>query len=241
MSKVEGPDFPDMEQLWQEYVREAPQREAAHRPWIEAQVCQAIRRARRGHDHMTAVNLWVRVPQCMGCAYSEARWMEESLRPAHIWGSYLADDYASFGFSRRQIQLIKRAIENGSWRPRCFWCSSTIDVAGEGFRVGRVDILEYFPIGTHNGKKPPQWMKEAVLRGFGGRCASCKKRLTLAQVTFDHVVPTAKGGRTEITNLQVLCQPCNGAKADHDVEAVDVELTFPLRPAPSDGYEGVIW
>lgn len=39
----------------------------------------------------------------------------------------------------------------------------------------------------------------------------------------------------------MLCQPCNVAKGDKDVEVVDVELTFPLRPPPSGDYESLIW
>lgn len=230
-----------MDRLWQEYVWQAPRHEADHQPRKQQQVCEAIRRARRGHNHMTAVNLWVLVPQCMGCAYSEARGMEVPLQPADVYGPSLATDYAALGFSRREIQEVRYAIKDGSWRPRCYWCGSAIDVMGEGFRVGRTDILERFGIDTHKGEKPPKWMKEALLRGFGGRCAGCRKRLTPNKTTFDHIVPASKGGMTEMTNLQVLCQRCNAAKGDQDVEVMDVELTFPLRPPPSDGFDGVIW
>ena len=44
-----------------------------------------------------------------------------------------------------------------------------------------------------------------------------------------------------MTNLQPLCQSCNQEKADKEVDVVDAVLTFPLRPPPSDGFEGVIW
>lgn len=117
----------------------------------------------------------------------------------------------------------------------------TIDVMGEGFRVARVDILEYFGVGTHAGRKPPRWMREAVLRGFGGECARCKRRLTSDEVTIDHVVPLSRGGMTEITNLQVLCRPCNRAKGNKAGKAVDVVLTFPLRPAPEGDSESLVW
>lgn len=106
MSEVEPPDFPDLEQLWQEDVREAPRREAEQRSWIKQQVGEAIRRARHGHDHMTAVNLWVLVPKCMGCVYSEARWMEQPPQPPQVYGADLATSYAALGFSRRQIQGV---------------------------------------------------------------------------------------------------------------------------------------
>ncbi len=107
--------------------------------------------------------------------------------------------------------------------------------------VRRTDITEYFGIGGHEGRKPPDWMKTAILKGFGGRCTGCRKPLTRETATFDHIVPLAKGGVTEVTNLQPLCEYCNGAKADQAVEVVEAILTFPLRPPPSDGYDGVIW
>jgi 5-methylcytosine-specific restriction endonuclease McrA len=90
-----------------------------------------------------------------------------------------------------------------------------------------------------------------LLRGYaalGGprhtkKCATAGhyRRLTLETATLDHVVAAAKGGRTELTNLQPLCGKCNVTKGDSDVDVVDVVFTFPLRPPPSDGYEGAIW
>lgn len=99
---------------------------------------------------------WVLVPKCMACAYMEARALEESPRPPDVWGPYLATDYAALG-SRRQIRAVKRAVDGGFSAPSCYRCGGTIDVMGEGFRVARVDILEYFGVGTHAGRKPPRW------------------------------------------------------------------------------------
>lgn len=234
-------DFPDMEAIWQQIVREAPRDEAERRSWIEEQVYKQIRRARRGHDHMTAVTLWILAPKCMGCVHSEARWLEEQPQLPQVYGRDLAMGYTALGFSRREIRAVRQALEEGSWRPCCYWCGGSVDVMGEGFCVRRIDISGYFGLKTHDGRKPPKWMKDAVLRGFGSRCASCKKRLSLDKATFDHIVAASKGGLTEVTNLQPLCQRCNVAKADQEVESVEVILTFPLRPPHSDGFEGVIW
>jgi 5-methylcytosine-specific restriction endonuclease McrA len=128
-----------------------------------------------------------------------------------------------------------------SLQPRCRQCGSSIDVVGEGFVVERTSVADYFGVQSHGGRKPPDWMKDAVLKGFGGRCAGCRKTLTPGTATFDHVVARAKRGITDLTNLQPLCKQCNQTKADQDVEVVEVSLTFPLRPLPPDGYEGVIW
>jgi len=37
----------------------------------------------------------------------------------------------------------------------------------------------------------------------------------LSQLAIDHIYPYAKGGRTEIVNLQVLCRKCNTKKRDN--------------------------
>lgn len=189
---------------------------------------------------MTAVNLWVVVPKCVRCMHSEARWIEAEPGPPRVFGQHWAAGYAALGVSRRDIRAVRMALDDGSWQPTCYWCGNGIDVIGEGFSLRRVGISRYFEL-DHEGRKPRDWMKEAVLRGFGSRCASCKKRLSVETATFDHMLAFSTGGLTEVSNLQVLCQRCNGAKANREVDRVDAILTFLLRPTPSDGFEGVIW
>src|SRR4029453_12259189 len=141
-------DTPNMDQLWEESVREAPRREAERKPWVLQQVCDAIRRARRGHNHMTAVHVSVRVPKCMSCLYDESRWSGALCVP-EVYGPDIAERYAMLGFSRPQIQRIKRALEDRSWRPHCYSCGSTIDVIGEGFAVRHKDLSESFVFDPH--------------------------------------------------------------------------------------------
>lgn len=40
-------------------------------------------------------------------------------------------------------------------------------------------------------------------------CCGSKKKLTI-----DHIIPKSKGGGNHIANYQILCQPCNIAKAN---------------------------
>lgn len=40
-------------------------------------------------------------------------------------------------------------------------------------------------------------------------CAECG---TTEDLTVDHVLPLARGGRSELSNVQTLCRSCNGIK-----------------------------
>jgi 5-methylcytosine-specific restriction endonuclease McrA len=50
-----------------------------------------------------------------------------------------------------------------------------------------------------------------------GRCARCGQTVEEDDVKLvvDHVIPQAWGGSDDISNLQPLCQPCNGGKKDY--------------------------
>lgn len=65
----------------------------------------------------------------------------------------------------------------------------------------------------------PTWVKRAVFFRERGRCAFCGVDLsglvsTLSSENYDHIVPLARGGANDITNLQLLCAPCNLTKRD---------------------------
>ena len=57
----------------------------------------------------------------------------------------------------------------------------------------------------------------AVLKRDNYRCAICGATPSndhSVSLEVDHVVPVARGGSNDITNLQVLCQKCNQGKKD---------------------------
>ena len=41
------------------------------------------------------------------------------------------------------------------------------------------------------------------------RCEDCKHFFFEEELSVDHVKPWSKGGRTELSNAQLLCRPCN--------------------------------
>ena len=46
------------------------------------------------------------------------------------------------------------------------------------------------------------------------KCKKCGKEITIDEAHADHITPFAKGGRTIISNCQVLCADCNRRKSD---------------------------
>jgi 5-methylcytosine-specific restriction endonuclease McrA len=52
----------------------------------------------------------------------------------------------------------------------------------------------------------------------GFACQYCGERMDTEDLTFDHVVPRAAGGRTTWENIVACCVPCNHAKANRTPE-----------------------
>ncbi len=46
----------------------------------------------------------------------------------------------------------------------------------------------------------------------GGKCNQCGQSLDLRHLQVDHLVSVAHGGSQEMSNLQLLCQPCHSRK-----------------------------
>ncbi|AZU58165.1 HNH endonuclease [Ralstonia sp. 22086] len=82
---------------------------------------------------------------------------------------------------------------------------------------GRVEDLDrslLAPNGTLARVRPPRWAQRAVFFRDRGRCVLCDRDLTgLMSIdnveNYDHIVPLSRWGINDITNLQLLCAPCN--------------------------------
>jgi len=72
------------------------------------------------------------------------------------------------------------------------------------------------PFGDKNLDPVPSSRRFQILKRAGARCELCGKSAKDEQIDVDHIVPRAKGGSNDISNLQALCRSCNGAKRDQD-------------------------
>ena len=65
------------------------------------------------------------------------------------------------------------------------------------------------------GGPAPGWAATFLMKAQHGCCAACSTQLD-DSYHLDHIQPIARGGTSEITNLQLLCKKCNLHKAAKD-------------------------
>ena len=54
-----------------------------------------------------------------------------------------------------------------------------------------------------------RWWQQKTASGL---CWYCQRKVPIKELTMDHVVPLAKGGRSVKSNLVPCCKDCNNAK-----------------------------
>ena len=57
-------------------------------------------------------------------------------------------------------------------------------------------------------------MKRKAYEAQKGICPMCKNHFEYDEMEGDHIRPWSKGGKTELSNLQMLCRDCNRRKSD---------------------------
>lgn len=69
---------------------------------------------------------------------------------------------------------------------------------------------------------PYKWVQRAVYFRDRGRCTICHRDLSGVlnisgsnSENYDHIVPLARGGLNDVTNIQLLCKDCNMQKLHH--------------------------
>lgn len=74
------------------------------------------------------------------------------------------------------------------------------------------------------------WWKQVLGKGI---CYHCEKRFNAAELTMDHLIPIARGGKTDKKNCVASCKDCN-TKKGYKTRA---ELAMDELKADSDSKE----
>jgi len=81
-------------------------------------------------------------------------------------------------------------------------------------------------------KKAIKFSRENVYARDGGRCQYCGGSVRRDEITYDHVVPRALGGRTTWDNIVTACVSCNQKKGGKTPKQAGMKLrSTPVKPA----------
>lgn len=193
--------------------------------------------------HNTFLRLKVLVPICPECWISELR-MPYKVPPVSPNGWDI--DLLLLGFHPRVVDKLKEDIDEGvgpERGPWCFVCHEWIPwwKNDEGCYIKEVDFAEYFGFQEKEEPSISKATKKRIVRMYGSRCFSCGRTLSKEEITIDHIVACLNGGTGDQVNLQILCSKCNSTKGNAVATERESVLHFPMRPVPSDAYEGVTW
>lgn len=80
-------------------------------------------------------------------------------------------------------------------------------------------------------RKPVKFSRVNIYARDGYRCQYCGDKKRISELTYDHVVPRAQGGKTEWSNIVSACGDCNAHKGNRTPEQAGLKLIKkPARP-----------
>lgn len=89
-----------------------------------------------------------------------------------------------------------------------------------------IALRDYVP-----SARRPAFTRFNVFLRDGFRCQYCGRRMPTHDLTFDHVIPRSRGGRTTWENVVTACGPCNLRKANLLPREIHMyPATAPRRP-----------
>jgi 5-methylcytosine-specific restriction endonuclease McrA len=85
--------------------------------------------------------------------------------------------------------------------------------------------------GFRRHAKPVKFSRVNIYARDGYKCQYCGARCSVSELTYDHVVPRARGGKTTWENIVTCCYPCNGSKGNRTPLEAGLRLRMvPVRP-----------
>ncbi|MBT3361271.1 MAG: HNH endonuclease [Rhodospirillales bacterium] len=93
-----------------------------------------------------------------------------------------------------------------------------------------ISLKDYVPL-----SRRPAFTRFNVFLRDGFSCQYCGYSFAAERLTFDHVIPRSRGGRTLWNNVVAACEPCNLRKGNRRPQRTGM---YPLRkPQEPDAYE----
>lgn len=138
----------------------------------------------------------------------------------HAWareGNLRADDHVldanGAWHPAARFERLKPYLPTSSFGAALLKLGVAAAVGVAAYKVGQAIVDEDF--GTRHY---PEWFRrERIgehLTSHGSYCPSCQRRVRIAELTMDHIVPWAAGGLTSRQNARVICGSCNSSKQD---------------------------
>ena len=79
--------------------------------------------------------------------------------------------------------------------------------------------------------KPVKFSRVNIYARDGYTCQYCGDRLSVNELTYDHVVPRSQGGQTDWTNIVTCCHDCNRTKGGRTPRQAGMVLrAIPTQP-----------
>lgn len=80
-------------------------------------------------------------------------------------------------------------------------------------------------------KKPVKFSRISIYGRDNYTCQYCNVKKRISELTYDHVVPRAQGGKTNWTNIVTACSDCNARKANRTPSQAGMSLLkHPTQP-----------
>jgi len=93
-----------------------------------------------------------------------------------------------------------------------------------------ISLKRYAPM-----ERSPAFTRFNVFLRDRFHCQYCGGDFATNELTFDHVIPKSRGGRTSWTNVVTACSPCNLLKGNHLLRETTLHLhRYPSEPTTQE-------
>jgi 5-methylcytosine-specific restriction endonuclease McrA len=141
------------------------------------------------------------------------------------------------------LNVTYEPIKIVDWqRAMTLWAQNKVEIVAEhdievravrfSFRLPSVVRLLKF-VKVRGRREAAPFTRANIFRRDDFTCQYCAESFKGEDLTFDHVIPAARGGRKVWTNIVSACVPCNRRKSDRTPEEAGMTLLKAPKVPPS--------